>query len=513
MPPAKGQPAARVAAGILVTRILGFVRERVFAHYFGSSAFADAYRAALRIPGVIRNLLGEGTLSASFIPVYARMLARGDEEDARRLAGTVISFLLLITILATGAGVLLAPVITDLVAPGFDTPRRDLTIRLVRILFPMGGVLILSAWCLGILNTHGRFFLSYAAPSLWNIAQITALVALGGSLVGAPLVMGLAVGALLGSLLQLLVQLPSVLGYVRRIDWSLDRHRTGVTAVFRAWGPVVAGAGVVQISGVVDTQLASLLGGGAVAVLGYAQLVAVLPVSLFGVSVAAAALPDLARDAAGADTETLRNRLSSGAARLAYYVFPSAFAFALLAVPIIATLFQTGRFDENDTAIAAGVLAAYAIGLFGQATVKLFASGFYAIGDTRTPVRIAALSVTVSAGLAVLLMQVLGPAGIALGAATGAYVNVFLLAKGLSRRVGPIIDPSHRKPLAAILAGVVLASAGTEGLAWLAGSQPAWVLCLGGLAAFGLLYGFTTLALGHPEAHRIVDRLTARAGR
>lgn len=513
MPPAEGQPAARVAAGILVTRLLGFVRERVFAHYFGNSAFADAYRAALRVPGVIRNLLGEGTLSASFIPVYAGMLARGEEEDARRLAGAVISFLLLITVLAAGVGVLLAPLITDLVAPGFDAPRRDLTIRLVRVLFPMGGVLILSAWCLGVLNTHGRFFLSYAAPSLWNIAQITALIALGGSLVGASLVMGLAVGALVGSLLQLLIQLPAVLGYVRRIAWSLDRHRAGVPSVFRTWGPVIAGAGVVQISGIVDTQLASLLGGGAVAVLGYAQLVAVLPVSLFGVSVAAAALPDLVRDAAGADTETLRNRLSSGAGRLAYYVFPSAFVFALLAVPIIATLFQTGRFDENDTAVAAGVLAAYAIGLFGQATVKLLASGFYALGDTRTPMWIAALSVTVSAGLAALLMQVLGPAGIALGAATGAYVNVLFLTQLLSRRVGPIIDPSHRKPLGAVLAGVVLASAGTEGLARLAGSQPAWVLSIGGLTAFGLVYGLTTLVLGHPEAHRIRDRLTARAGR
>ena len=178
MRPSQGRLAARVGTGIVVTRVLGLVRERLVAHYFGTGIAADAYGAALRIPNVIRNLLGEGTLSASFIPVYAGMIERGQTDDAKRLAGVIASLLVLLTAAATLLGVALAPIITDFAAPGFAGRQRDLTVILVRIMFPMSGALILSAWCLGILNTHRRFFLAYAAPAMWNIAQIATLVAL-----------------------------------------------------------------------------------------------------------------------------------------------------------------------------------------------------------------------------------------------------------------------------------------------------------------------------------------------
>jgi len=290
MAASQGRAATRVAAGIVVTRILGFIRERVFAHYFGNSELAGAFRAAYRIPNAIRNLLGEGTLSASFIPVYAGMLERGNEEDARRLAGAIASLLVVATVVATGVGIVLAPIITDVVAPGFAGRTRDITVILVEIMFPMSGIMILSAWCLGVLNTHRRFFLAYAAPALWNIAQIATLVALGGVLVGERLAVALAFGALAGSILQLGVQLPGTLRLVGRFQWSLRLDTPGVRRVLRAWGPVVAGAGVVQISSVIDTQLGSLLGPAAVSILSYAQLIALLPISLFGVSVAAAAL-------------------------------------------------------------------------------------------------------------------------------------------------------------------------------------------------------------------------------
>ncbi len=509
MAPSHARLATRVAAGILLTRIVGFVRERVFAHYFGNSATADAFRAALRIPNAIRNLLGEGTLSASFIPVYAGMIARGETEGARRLAGTIASLLVLGSAVAAGLGILLAPVITDLVAPGFDQRTRDLTVRLVEILFPMFGITILAAWCLGILNTHRRFFLSYAAPTVWNIAQIATLVGLGGILAGARLAVALAVGALVGSVLQLAVQLPSTLRLLGRFEWGLDLATPGVRPVLRAWGPVVVGAGVVQISSVVDTQLASLLGAGAVAVLGYAQLVALLPISLFGVSVAAVALPELSRDAATADPVVLRRQLGDGARRIAYFVVPSAYAFAAFGVPIIATLFQTGRFGAADTEVASGVLAAYAVGLLGQASVKLFASGFYALRDTRTPVRVAALAVALSAALAAWLMQYLGPAGIALGAAIGAYVNVGLLVSRLEQRVGPLVGAGDRRPLMAVLVGAVAGTAAGLGTAGALSGRPVGILCLAALSAFGVVYGIATLALGHPEARRLSGALRA----
>lgn len=493
-------PAGRVAAGMLVTRLLGFVRERVFAHYFGNSAAAGAFRAALRIPNAIRNLLGEGTLSASFIPVYAGLLARGETDAARRLSGIIISLLVLVTAGAALLGIVLAPVITDVVAPGFSGATRALTVTLVQILFPMAGVMIVSGWCLGILNTHGRFFLSYAAPSAWNIAQIGTLVAFGGVLAGARLAVALAVGALVGSLLQVVVQLPTVLRLAGGVGWSLDLDAPGVRRVVRAWLPVILGAGVLQISSIVETQLASLLGADAVAILGYAQLIAILPVSLFGVSVAAAALPDLSREAAATDTDALRRRMAEGTRRVVFFVLPSAFAYAALGGPIVATLFQTGAFGSDDTALVAGVLAAYAIGLLAQASIKLFASGFYALGDTRTPVRYAVLGVALAAALAAWFMQYFGPAGIALGAALAAYVNVGLLVGTLTQRLGAVTGPPERRGLVVSGIGSVAAAIAALLVTDALTTQPFWLVAAAGLGVFGLVYLVSVVLLRHPDA-------------
>ncbi len=175
----QGSGALLVALGILASRLAGLVRERVFAHYFGSSLAAGAFRAALRIPNILQNLLGEGVLSASFIPVYARLRAEGDHETARKVASAVASLLGLVVSLLVALGVGLTPWIVDLVAPGFDGEARALTAKLVRILFPGIGLLVMSAFCLGVLNSHRRFFLSYAAPVVWNGAMVTAMIAVG----------------------------------------------------------------------------------------------------------------------------------------------------------------------------------------------------------------------------------------------------------------------------------------------------------------------------------------------
>ncbi|UCF40847.1 MAG: murein biosynthesis integral membrane protein MurJ [Gemmatimonadota bacterium] len=510
MAASQGRLAARVGAGILLTRVLGFVRERVFAHYFGDGVAADAFRAALRIPNVIRNLLGEGTLSASFIPVYAGMIERGETEDARRLSSVIASVLVLLTALLALVGILLAPVITAFVAPGFSGARRDLTVTLVQIMFPMSGVMILSAWCLGILNTHRRFFLSYAAPALWNIAQITTLVALGGLLVELRLVVALAWGALAGSLLQLLVQLPATLRLAGGVGWRLDLGAPGVRTVVRRWVPVIVGAGAYQISSIIDTQLASLLPPGAVAILGYAQLVAILPVSLFGISVAAVALPELSRDVAADDRGVLRNRVGAGTRRIAYFVLPAAVGLGALSPQIIGALFQTGAFGAAQTAIAAGVLSAYAIGIPAQASLKLFASGHYARGDTKTPVRFGILSVAVSAVSAYLLMRRFGPAGIALGAAIAAWVNASLNFGALSRRVGRILDATERRAVTlSVISTVPAALAGVAVTRALA-VQPLWLSAVAAVLAFAGVYGVLTLVLRHPEARRVWSSIRRR---
>ncbi|MSR07858.1 MAG: murein biosynthesis integral membrane protein MurJ [Gemmatimonadetes bacterium] len=505
-----GRQAAKVAAGILVTRVLGFARERVFAHYFGNSGIADAFRAALKIPNVIRNLLGEGTLSASFIPVYAGMIERGDTAGARRLAGVIASLLLLLTGGATIMGVVLAPLITDFAAPGFSGPTRDLTVTLVAIMFPMSELTILSAWCLGILNTHRRFFLAYAAPALWNVAQISTLVGLGGYLAGADLAVALAWGAVAGSLLQLVVQLPATLRNLGAFSFSLGLDVPGVQTVARNWAPVVVGAGVTQISSIIDTQLGSFLGLGAVATLGYAQLVAVLPVSLFGVSVAAAALPELSRDAAGQGLAALRDRVAQGARRVVFFVVPSACALGVLGTPIVGALFQTGQFTGRDTTTVAAVLACYAIGIPAQASVKLLASAFYALGDTRSPVRAAALSMVLSAGLAYLLMLKYGAPGIALGASLAAYANVLMHVQGLRARIPSFIKTGTGR----VFVVTAAASLAATGAGWAVMHQMAafspWIIAGPSLGAFALVYLAGTAVLGHPDAQALIRKLANR---
>lgn len=493
--------------------MLGYVRERVFAHYLGNGAVADACRAALRIPNVVRNLLGEGTLSASFIPVYAALNERADPRAARALAGAILGLLTLAAAGMAVLGILFAPALTALVAPGFEGSTYDLTVTLVRILFPMTGLMVISAWCLGVLNTHRNFFLPYAAPALWNVAGIAALIA-AGTLWAAPdlppeqqlhrLALALAWGTVAGSVLQVGVQLPTCWRLLQGITPRASFAPEGVRAVLLAWTPLVLGAGVAQISSLVDTFLGSLAGEGGVASLSYAQLVQVLPVSLFGVSVAAVALPELSRDAAAAQPnhDVLRARLADGFRRIAYFVVPAAFAFVVLGDVIIAALFETGRFQASDTSVVGGVLAAYGIGLLGAASAKLFASGFFALRDTRTPVKISVASLVLSGVLAALLVGPLGVAGIALGSSVGASVTLLAQLWLLEARLGAVLDGPAWRHLTLSVVAAAAAAAGAVLAAGAGAELGAVARAAVSLGAFGVVYGLLTLVLKHPDAAR-----------
>ena len=509
-----GRHAALVAAGILVSRVLGFVRERVFAHYFGNDTIpADAFRIALRIPNTIRNLLGEGTLSASFIPVYAALNEREDKTAARAVAGAVLGLVLLATGVLAVLGIAFAPAITTVIAAGFDEPRKELTITLVRILFPMTGLMVVSAWCLGILNTHRRFFLPYAAPAMWNVAGIVAMI--GGATwyvnrtlpVEAQLhqlALALAWGTVAGSVLQIAVQLPTCWRLLRGIPIRASLIPEGTRDVVRALIPVVVGAGAAQLSGLVDALLSTLTGHGGTSTLGYAQLVQVLPVSLFGASVNAVALPDLSREAVSDDADQLlRTRVAVGFRRIAYFVLPSAVAFIALGAVLAAAIFQTGRFEARDSHLVGLVLAAYGVGLLGQASVKLFASGFYAMRDTRTPVTIA-ISCLVLAGLsAFLLLRWLGPAGIALGSSIGWSVSLVFHVRDLNHRIGRILQAADWRYFASALGGAILAGAAGWLVARLAQGLTPIPLAALAFAMFGVVYGAVTVLLRHPDAMRL----------
>lgn len=504
--PSGGGAAARVGAGILLSKIFGFVRERVFAHYFGSSGPADAWWAALRTPNVIRNLLGEGTLSASMIPVYAELLEEGREEEAARFAGAALGILTTVASTVVLIGWAIAPYIVALFFPAFAPETRELTIQLIRILLPMTGLFVISAWALGILNSHRKFFVSFVAPVFWNLAMITAMVAgaVRFGLEGRDLAVALAWGALVGGGLTLLIQIPFLAGHVRGMRLSLGRGVTGVSEAIRNFTPVVAARGVVNLSAWIDMILAGRLTPGTVAVMGYAQTFANLPISLFGTGVAAAELPEMSR-MRKEDAEVLAERVRTSLERALWFLVPSAVGYVVLGDVVVAALYQTGAFGDVQTLITWGVLGAYALGLPASASSRVLSSAFYALRDTRTPARMAYVRVGLSVAVGLTLMFPadrlgfstlrLGAAGLAIGSSTGAWIEYILLRRALTAGIG-----SHGAPLRSVLDLVLAAAiAGLVGVGLqllLPAAHPVLV-ALETLVPYVLVYVGATAVLGY----------------
>lgn len=515
-----GRFAALVALGIFASRLAGLVRERALAHYFGNSDVADALKAAFRIPNLLQNLFGEGVLSASFIPVYARLLAERDVVEARRVAGAVAAALALAMSVLVLVGVLATPWLIALLAPGFEGDRRALTIVLVRVLFPGVALLVLSAWCLGILNSHRRFFLSYAAPVIWNAVIIGALLGFGRRASASELAVWVAWGAVIGSAAQLAVQLPRALRLAGRMPLGLGLGDAAVQTVFRNFMPAFVSRGVIQISAYVDQLLASLLPLGAVAALGYAQILYTLPVSLFGMSISAAELPFMS-SALGSDSEiaaALRARLEAAMRRVAFFVVPSAVAFVALGNVITAAIYRTGRFGADDVTYVWGILAGSAVGLLASTLARLFSATYYALRDTRTPLRFACvrLVATVVLGIAFAfpLPRLLGldprwgAAGLTLSAGVAGWIEFALLRRALAQRIGRAHLPGD---VVAKLWAAAIASAGVAGIVerWVAHAHPILV-AIAVLGIFGAVYGAATLALGIAEARALAGRVQAQ---
>jgi putative peptidoglycan lipid II flippase len=527
-PPAKSKPhpgaskrhAFLVAAGIFLSRIAGLIRERVFAHYFGNSDAADAFKAAFRIPNFLQNLFGEGVLSASFIPVYAGLLAREDEDEARRTAGAVASLLALTTSVIVLIGVLATPYLIDAIAPGFHGDKRELTIRLVRILFPGAGLLVLSAWCLGILNSHRRFFLSYTAPVIWNVAMLAALWGFGGRFAQYPLAIIVGWGSVVGSGLQVAVQLPAVLRLLRGLPLSMNYAAANVKTVVRNFVPVFIGRGVVQISGYVDAWLASWLGTGALSAFSYAQILFTLPVSLFGMSVSAAELPHMSGAIGTEDevAEALRSRLNPGLRQIAFFVLPSVVAFLVLGDVIVAAVYQSGRFTRADALYVWGILAGATVGLLASTLGRLYSSAYYALRDTRTPLRFAIVRVILTTLLGYLFALPLprmlginprwGAAGLAVSAGIASWVEFALLRRTLNRRIGP--TGLSQKYLAKLWAAAIPAAAVGWTIRHFWGHHSPIALACLVLLPYGFVYLGMAVLLRVSEAESFMRRIYSR---
>jgi putative peptidoglycan lipid II flippase len=515
-PAGSNRHAFLVGAGIFLSRIAGLVRDRVFAHYFGNSDAADAFKAAFRIPNFLQNLFGEGVLSASFIPVYAGLLAHKDEDESRRVAGAVAALLALSTSVLVLIGVLATPYLIDAIAPGFSGEKRELTIRLVRILFPGAGLLVFSAWCLGVLNSHRRFFLSYTAPVIWNAAMIATMWGYGRRYPQFPLAQIVAWGSVAGSALQVGVQLPVVLRLLHGLRLSFSHEAENVRTVVRNFVPVFFSRGVVQISAYVDALLASLLPTGAVAALSYAQTLYLLPVSLFGMSVSAAELPAMSGAVGGEKdvAEQLRGRLNSGLRQIAFFVLPSVVAFLALGDVIVGAIYQTGQFRHTDVIYVWGILAGATVGLLASTLGRLYASTYYALKDTRTPLWFAIIRVILTTILGYLCAIPLPPrlgieprwgvAGLTISAGISSWVEFTLLRRALNKRIGATGLPVEY--LVKLWAAALLAAAGGWAVRHFFGHHSPVLVAVIALTPYGLIYFAAAAMLGVEESRALFKR-------
>ena len=540
--PRRASGSLLVALGIGASRLAGLGRETVASRLLGNTAAGDAFAVAMRIPNMLQNLLGEGVLSASFVPVYSRLLDEadsegGDREDPGRVAGAVAAALMAIVGLAVALFVTLARPITFVLAPGIVGDERfDLAVSLVRITAVGTGFAVLSAWCLGVLNSHRRFFVSYAAPVLWNAVQVGALVVawiLVFDLDG--VARTLAWGVAGGGLAQLLVQLPLTVRLARGLRLRWMRGHAGLREIRRRFGPALLGRGVVQVSAFLDQILATLLATGAIAALFRAQILYLLPVSLFAMSIAAAELPEMSRLAD--DPVALAHRTRLAMRRVAFWMLMTAVIYVAAGDLVVGLLFEGGVFGSADTVLVWFVVGTYALGLPATGVSRVLQNACYARGDTAGPARIAAIRVAVAAAVGTVVMFpldriVVGPdgllgaadaiglawalpaaertlddvvrlgaVGLALGSAVGAWTEIVLL----SQRFGA--PDAVRSALAAPAAAAAASFATTAALKLLVDGWPVILSAPVVAAAAVGVYTVVAYRSGVAEAHLLLQPL------
>lgn len=461
--------ARTVSFAVLGSRVLGLVREQVLASLFGASREFDAFLTAFRLPNLLRDLFAEGALSAAFVTTFSRTLATAGDRAAWRLANIVLNALLVVVSGLTLAGIVLAPALVRLIAPGFAAipGKIELTVLLTRIMFPFLLFIALAALAMGMLNAKRRFGIPASASMMFNLGS------LGGGLAcaywldpsfGPRAIVGMSIGTLIGGAAQLLVQLPSLwrVGYRYEavLTWRDERFR----AVLRLLAPAVLGVAAVQINVFVNNWFASFFGNGPVTYLNCAFRLMQFPIGVFGVAIATATLPAVSAHAARGDLAEFRKALARSLRLAIFLCVPAACGLAVLAEPIISVIYQHGRFDAAATTQTAWCLRAFAVGLAGYAGVKVIAPTFYALGDAKTPARVALGSIVVNAGLCYLLAVVLKlqAAGLALSTSGVALLNFFLLLTFMRRKIGRI----EARALGQTLFRVGSASAVMSAAAW-----------------------------------------------
>ena len=459
---------AQTSSMTLLSRILGFLRDVVVAHVFGAAGTTDAFVVAFRLPNLLRRLFAEGAFSQAFVPLLAARRTQEGDESARRLVNNVASVLGVALLVTTVLGMLFAPQIVALSAPGFqrDPAKFALTAHLLRITFPYIFFIALVALSAGILNTWQRFWVPALTPVWLNVALLFFMLVLVSDF--HPPIAALAWGAVAGGVLQLLFQVP----FLKRIGmlpcWHWNLSDPGVRRVLVLMGPAVVGVSVGQISLVLSTLFSSYLPTGSVSWLFFADRLMEFPTGLLGAALGTILLPSLARAHAQDQGGEYSALLDWGLRLTLLLTLPAALALALAGVPLVATLFMRGAFSAHDVLAVTQALLAYSVGLMGLIAVKILAPGFYARQDIRTPVRIALLVLVVTQAMNALFIGPLQHAGLALATSLGATGNALLLFVGLRRRVVYQPGPGWRLFLLrlalalAVMAGILVLGRGTD---------------------------------------------------
>jgi len=489
-----------VSSMTLVSRILGFVRDLLIARMFGAGAATDAFFVAFKLPNLLRRIFAEGAFSQAFVPILAEYRNRRGEAETRHLVDHVAGTLAVALVAVTAIGILAAPAIVWLSAPGFagNPEKFALTVELLRITFPYIVFISLTALAAGILNTYSRFSVPAFAPALLNLSFIA--FALWFAPMFDPPVKALAWAVFVGGLLQLAFLLPflSRLRLLPRPRWGLRDE--GVRRVLRQMGPALFGVSVGQLSLLINTIFASFLVSGSVSWLYYADRLMEFPTGLLGVALGTILLPSLARSYADQTTDEYSRLLDWGLRLTLMLAAPASVALAVLSLPLVATLFHHGAFGAHDVAMTRAALMAYSVGLIGLIAVKVLAPGFYARQDVRTPVRIGIITLLATQAMNLLFVQSLAHAGLALSIALGACLNAFLLWRGL-RRSGAY-QPQPGWAIFSLKIGCALLVMALA-LWWAAGPQAQWLvwrdleraLRLTGVCALGALVYFAALGL------------------
>ncbi len=436
--------ASRVSFATLISRILGYIRDMLIANFFGATMAADAFFVAYRIPNLLRKLLGEGSLSTSFIPVYTQYLTTGKRDSSRELLRAALGIFGTVFIILTAGGIILAPQLVSLIAPGFrsDPEKFLLTVRLTRIMFPFLIAIGLGAITLGILNSRSRFFIPAIAPCMLSISEIFFILVVVRYV--SPPIRALAYGVVVGGFGQLLVQLVPVLKMEKKLIPSLNISHPGIRKIGRLMLPAIAGLSIMQVNSFVDTICATLLEAGSVTHLYYGNRLMQFPLALFGTAVATVMLPQMSRHAAGNDLASLKEAVSVSLRSVSFLILPASAGLLVFGGPIVRLLFERGLFTPEDTAATSFVLAFYACGLIFYSGVKIMAGAFHSMQDTKTPVKVASIAMIINVILNIIVVTVepvrvlLSSAGLAGATAAASAVNFLLLIAVFRIRFGLI---------------------------------------------------------------------------